>query len=189
MFLSESANDGYIRWRPSPSNYMNHPNDTPEPGILAGEPTGTTLLHNKGFVSFHTGDLGASKVILGAKLRIKQATSGLNFHQNDQCMVDIKKGFFGTSAGLDGSSDFNDTFQTSLNAFSIFQPDPGQDNWFEANLTGAMALRNVNPSTTFQAGVTQFRIYFAIEGNPGRYEGWYSGDSATYPPQLLVRYQ
>lgn len=99
----------------------------------------------------------------------------------DQCLVDIKKGYFGTSAGLDGSDDFNDTTQTSLEAFSIFQPDASQDNWFEENLTEAMAARNINLSTTLGGGVTQFRIYFAIEGNIGRYDGWYAGDKRKLP--------
>jgi hypothetical protein len=66
----------------------------------------------------------------------------------------------------------------------------GLGNWFEANLTGAMAARNININASVGGGVTQFRIYFDDNGQTiGRYEGWYSGNSASYPPQLLVRYQ
>jgi hypothetical protein len=82
--------------------------------------------------------------------------------------------------------DFNDTSQTSLKVFSIF--DVGQDNWFEANLTRDMAARNVNINSSVGGGVTQFRTYFGDNGQIGRYEGWYSGNSTTYPPQLLIRY-
>jgi hypothetical protein len=179
MFLSEPANDGYIS--KANTSYTNHATD-PEPGILAGEP-GQASTHDRGFLSFHTGDLGSTTVILGAKLRLNQATSGSNFNPNSQCMVDIKNGYFGPTAGLDGSADYNGSAMTT-NAFSIINVDQG--NWFEANFTKSVAARNINLATD---GRTQFRIYFPTGTMAGRYEGWYSGKSASYPPQLLIRYQ
>ena len=185
MFLSEGANDGFISQ--NPMSYTNHPSD-PEPGILAGEPSGSSSMHYKGFLSFHTGDLGAVAV-LGAKLRLRQGTSGSNFNPNSQCMVDIKNGYFGTSAGLDRTYDFNDTTATTTNAFSIIQADP-TTNWFEANVVKSTAALDINLASD---GRTQFRIYFPTGSVAGRYEGWYSGNSigtsTDYPPQLLIRYQ
>jgi hypothetical protein len=185
MFLSKGANDGFISQ--NLNRYTNHAND-PEPGILAGEPSSSSSMHYRGFLSFHTGDLG-SVAVLGAKLRLKQETSGTNFNPNNQCMVDIKNGYFGTSAGLDRSYDFNDTTATTTNAFSIIQADP-TTNWFEANLVKSTAAIDINLESD---GRTQFRIYFSTAGSAGHNEGWYSGNSAgtstDYPPQLLVRYQ
>lgn len=184
LFFSEPDYDGYIKQLPN--SYMNHAADA-EPGIIAGEPAGSPTTHDKGFLSFHTGDLGASAIILGAKLRLRQASDGSHFDPNSRCMVDIKNGYFGTSAGLDRAADFNDNTQTSTNVFAIFQPDASQNNWFEAVLTGAMAARNINLTAD---GRTQFRIYFPPGGGtPGRNEEWNSGNSTDYPPQLLIRYQ
>jgi hypothetical protein len=60
LFLSEPENDGYIKYRPSLNAYMNHPNDSPEPGILAGEPSGSALLHDKVFSPFTPAPWGRS---------------------------------------------------------------------------------------------------------------------------------
>ncbi len=185
LFLSEPLNDGFIS--KLNMNYANHASDM-EPGILAGEP-GQASTHDKGFLSFHTGDLGSTTVILGAKLRLYQATSGSNLEDlTKQCMVDIKNGYFGTSAALDKAADYNGS-ATTTGAFSIIKANPSP-GWFESNLTKSVAARNINITTAVgTGGLTQFRLYFPTGSVAGRYEGWYSGDSASYPPQLLVRYQ
>jgi hypothetical protein len=180
LFLSETMNDGYIS--KMMMNYTNQSNGS-QPAIIAGEPSGSSAMHDRGFLSFHTGDLGSSTIILGAKLRLNQATSGSNFTPTAQCMVDINNGTFGGNPALEGSIDYNES-ATTTNVFSII--DAGQGNWFEANLTKSVAVRNINISSD---GRTQFRIYFPTGNTAGRYEAWYSGESSSSPPQLLVRYQ
>ncbi|MBA3831395.1 MAG: fibronectin type III domain-containing protein [Chthoniobacterales bacterium] len=104
IFLSESGNDGYVI--KSGSSFSAVPSG-PQPGIKAGEGTGTPLPHWRGILSFNTGALSSvATSIVGARLRLHQSTSGVNFSPTNPCMVDVDKGSFGGSATLVGT-DYN----------------------------------------------------------------------------------
>jgi hypothetical protein len=184
IFLSEASNDGYISRMNM--NYQNVSSGS-EPGILVGEPGAQHTTHDRGFLSFHTGDLG-SVVVLGAKLRLKQSTSGNNL-VGGLCMIDVKNGYFGSSVGLNQMNDYSTSTGTTTNAFAIPKADSTTDNWAEVNLTKSLSIRNINLTTATGGGVTQFRMRFDDGVTNNRYESWYSGNSTSYPPQLLIRYQ
>lgn len=97
-------------------------------------------------------------------------------------MVDIRNGSFNNYAALEGA-DYNAP-ATTPDAFRVFSV--GQNNWFEAELTPSSTLTNIS-----RTDHTQFRIYFAEDTVPNRYEGWYSGESGANSdaPQLIVRYK
>jgi len=189
VFLSESTSttnyDGYVELK----NGIKTPkNAAGQPGIRAGE--GNTMMgvfpYWRGIVSFNTSLLGSTTTILGAKLRLNQATPGTYFGTGGlgTCMVDTKKGHFGNSLALEGM-DYDSTDWTTQNAFPVV--NVGQYNWFDAYLSTTAAQANIANTDH-----TQFRIYFN-QGPANKNEGWYSGETNTStpstPPHLIVQYQ
>ena len=104
-------------------------------------------------------------------------------------MIDVKNGYFGSSVGLNQMNDYSTSTGTTTNAFAIPKADSTTDNWAEVNLTKSLSIRNINLTTATGGGVTQFRMRFDDGVTNNRYESWYSGNSTSYPPQLLIRYQ
>jgi len=142
--------------------------------------------HWRGFLSFNTALLGSGTAILGAKLRMTQATPGTYFGTGGlgTGMVDTKTGSFNNNPALQGID--YDTDWTTQDAFPVI--NVGQYNWFDAYLSTSAAQTNISNTDH-----TQFRVYFnqGIAGN--KYEGWYSGEtnssSPSTPPHLIVQYQ
>jgi hypothetical protein len=141
----------------------------------------------KGFVSFHTGDLGSSATVLDAKLRLYQATSGSNLTPSTPCDVDIIKGSFNGHAALEGQ-DYT-AAATATNAFSV--TNVGEGNWFEGYIPNSLASSYVSTSSDSNGGHTQFRIYFPGGAPSGHYEAWNSGEGASTgtAPYLIVQFR
>lgn len=189
VFLSEGTYDGFVSKSTVGANttYVPFNNFTPQPGIRAGEAAAAPLTHQRGFVSFNTGVLTSATTIVGAKLRLNQATTGSNFGAPGSCKVDIIKGSFSGDPTLQGGSTGGDytAGQTTQNAFSVI--NVGQNGWFTAELTSASAMMNINNAPNSH---TQFRIYFPEGVTLNIYEGWYSGESSGMSqPQLIVQYK
>jgi len=187
IFLSEAINDGYVI--KTGTNYSAKPNDTP-PGIRAGEGSGMPLPHWRGILSFNTGALSSvATAVLGAKLRLHQATSGSNFSPANPCVVDVKKGSFGGNAGLAGTDYYQSDLYTTTVAFNIVNTPASVNNgWFEMVFPQSLATAYVG-ITASPNDHTQFRIYFQSPLAAGHNEGWDSGESTVSPPQLIVQYQ
>jgi hypothetical protein len=184
VFLSESALDGYIEKKNTSFTVFN--NNTTQPGLLAGEGSGSPLPHWKGFASFQTGLLGSTATVLSAKLRLNQATNGTHFGTPTQCMVDIKQGSFNNNSALE-TADWTAS-ATTTNAFVV--TDENMNGWFEYELTPSVSYANVGTGSSEPDNHTQFRVYFPNGTTANRNEGWYSGESSgnNARPQLIVRY-
>ncbi len=138
----------------------------------------------RSILSFITSGLPDNAVIVKVTLKIRvQRLWGTNpFITHGGLRVDIIKGFFGSSAYLE-SSDFQ--WLASKNAIGTFSKVP-KNNWYYANLRSP-AFQYIN-----LAGITQFRLRFAIDDNndlDADYMEFFSGDAAAaYRPQLIIEY-
>jgi len=99
-------------------------------------------------------------------------------------MVDMKKGYFGTSTLLRASD-----FQASASkTYGAFKPALS-GGWYSINLTSAKAYIN---KTSSHAGLTQIRLRFKLDDNNNRVANYlrlYSGNASTSSrPQLIVTY-
>jgi hypothetical protein len=178
VFLSEPDQDGYVAGPPFNINSA-VPNDA-QPGVRAGQKRGAMQPGPdlRGFLSFNTSALGSTTTVLGAKLRLRQATSNDAFELLGPCMVDVQRGAFSVNPALEIADFFYTDTNTTVDAFEII--GVGADEWFEAVVGGSNQVNN--------ADHTQFRIYFDHSSAINEYAGWYSGESDDSPPQLLVRY-
>jgi hypothetical protein len=185
VFLSESTYDGYVI-KSGSTTFTPMPNDS-QPAIWAGR--GGSGTQYRGFLSFHTGAALSGKTVLGAKLRLYQATTTNNYTSLGPCMVDIKNGGFNGSVNLEGS-DF--TASSSNDDVARVRPPLNPPDWAEAEVLPLTTyLNDINKSSTFQSGSTQFRLRFTGTTN-NLAAKWNSGESVTdtvsTPPQLIVRY-
>jgi hypothetical protein len=137
-------------------------------------------------LSFGTSGLPDSAVITKVTLRVKKqgVTGGGDPVTKFQgFMVDVKKGYFGTSATLQTSD-----FQATANRSYGYKPSP-VGGWYSFNLTGAKAYVS---KTSSSSGRTQVRLRFKLDDNGNavaNYLRLYSGNASTaYRPQLVVTY-
>ena len=176
VFLSEGNNDGYVA--ASNATYTPVANDNVA-GIQAGQGDATDLA---GFLSFNTSSLGAGVTVLGATLRMKQASDNDGFDYLGPCMADITTGDFNDSAKLEGAdfdapeTDYDVTEEGALTGVNA-------ENWVAAELDPAYVT---DVATTDR---TQFRLYFDhIDGFDDTSATWYSSESVGNEPQLIVQY-
>jgi len=110
------------------------------------------------------------------------STTGTNpFSILGNLNADIKKGFFGTSANLE-AADFKAA--ATANKVAIFGKTPAS-GWYSASLNST-GLASVNKTS-----LTQFRLYFDTATNSNNTADnmlFYSGDGASYKPQLVISY-
>jgi hypothetical protein len=141
----------------------------------------------RGILSFSTASLPHDAVITNVTLRVKKqgVTGGGDpvtaFHG---FMVDVKRGYFGTSSTLQAGD-----FQASASrSYGSFRPT-ATGGWYSFDLTGAKSY--VNRVATY-SGLTQIRLRFALDDNNNRvanYLSLYSGNAAaSVRPQLVVTY-
>lgn len=149
--------------------------------IAIGDDAGNKQL--VGILSFGTASLPDNAIIQSAVLRIRhQAIVGLDpFAEFTHLAVDMKEGAFGTLA-LE-LSDFNATADAqavgAINSTLV-------NNWYSLSLnaTGRGLVNLIS-------GATQFRLRFNPDDNDNNaadYLQVYSGDHATYPPELVITY-
>jgi CSLREA domain-containing protein len=184
-FTSTSTQDGWIL-------------ESSETSAVGGTLNGTSATFNlgddktkkqyRGILSFNTRPLPDTAVITGVTLKVKkQAIVGggnpLTIFQG--FMVDIKKGFFGTSALQ--TTDFQTL--TGVKTYGPFSPALSS-NWYSINLTSAKAYINKLSSN---GGLTQIRLRFKLDDNNNavaNYLSLYSGNTTTAAnrPQLVITY-
>jgi predicted outer membrane repeat protein len=140
----------------------------------------------RGVLSFNTSTLLDNAVITKVTLKVRKQgiLGGGNPVATFQgFMVDIKKGFFGTTALQ--TTDFQTAahktygpFMTALNG-----------GWYSIDLTGAKAY--INKFSTL-SGLTQIRLRFQLDDNNNtiaNYLNLYSGNApAASRPQLIIQY-
>ena len=185
VFLSEPDNDGYVQMNGTNKSAMPH---ATEPGIRAGNATGTTVL--KGLLSFDTSALNGATV-LTARLRLYEMIDSV-FDASHPCHIDVKTGVFNGNVALEGN-DF-DALPTDADVAQLqpLESSPSTPlNWFEVEILPTY-LSDINTSDEF--GHTQFRLYFDSLTGTNKLAKWNAGDSVSdettdRPPQLIVQYQ
>ncbi len=141
----------------------------------------------RSLLSFVTSGLPDNAVITKVTLRIKKQgiTGGGNpFTLFQGLFVDVRKGFFGTGAGL-AAQDFQAPRNKTVGPST---PAPAA-NWYSLDLTSAKGFIN---KLTSASGVTQFRLRFKLDDNNNalaNYISFYSGNApAASRPQLIIEY-
>ena len=180
-YTSIAAQDGWIRESSENSNtggWLNAFATTFQLGDDAANRQYRAVL------SFDTSALPDNTVIRSAHLKIMQsgALVGSNpFNTLGSLWADIRLGFFGSASTLQ-LGDFN--APASAVKVGVFNKSP-IDGWYTTTLN-ATALRKIN-----KAGLTQLRLYFAIDDNNNRradYMKFFSSNNPINQPRLLITY-
>jgi hypothetical protein len=140
----------------------------------------------RSILSFSTKSLPDDATITGVTLKIRKQgiIGGGNPVTTFQgFMVDIKKGYFGTSALQ--TADFQTTASRTCGPFKPAL----SSNWYSIDLTGEIPSIN---KVSVSAGLTQIRLRFKLDDNnntTANYLSLYSGNaSSSYRPQLVIEY-
>lgn len=183
---SIAAQDGYV---------IESGENTNVGGSATATGTGTRALRvgdtsadrqQKSIVSFDSSAIPDSATIVSTTLRLRRGTvTGTNpFTTHGTCWVDVVTGAFGGNTALQAGD-----FQAAATAPQAASLSNAATNgaWSEAALdAGGLAAIN-------KTGVTQFRVYFALDDNDdvGADEmDYHSGEAAAANrPQLVVTYQ
>jgi len=139
-----------------------------------------------GILSFKTSSIPDTAVITAVALKVKKQGiigGGDPLTTFQGFMVDLKKGFFGTTA-LQASD-----FQTAANkTYGPFNPAL-VSGWYSINLTSGKAYINI---LSTNGGLTQVRLRFKLDDNNDavtNYLSLFSGDAPTASrPRLVVTY-
>jgi hypothetical protein len=137
----------------------------------------------RAILSFDTSSLPDNAVISSVALKIKQSGTpvGSNpFNGFGNLWVDIRKGPFGAAALQLG--DFNAA--ASAAKVGAFNKTPAL-GWYSVTLNPA-GRNNIN-----KTGLTQFRLYFALDDNNNHaadFMKFLSGDSSSNKPLLVITY-
>jgi hypothetical protein len=141
----------------------------------------------RSILSFTTKDLPDNAIIARVTLKVqRQGVLGdgepVNIFKG--VMIDIRKGFFGSAAGLQ-ASDFQSNADKS---YGPFKPALS-GGWYSINLTPAKAYIN---KLAANGGVTQVRLRFKLDDNNNKEANvlsLYSGDAPQASrPQLIIEY-
>ena len=140
----------------------------------------------RGILSFDTSGLPDTAIITSVTLKLKQSAivgGGNPLAIFQGLMLDIKKGFFGTT-GLE-AGDFQAAASHTVGPFS----PAAVSTWYSVNLTGAKAY--INKLAT-NGGLTQLRLRFQLDDNNDALANTlnlFSGNAAAANrPQLIIRY-
>jgi hypothetical protein len=141
----------------------------------------------RGVLSFATSGIPDGAVITGVTLKVrKQGVTGGGdpVAKFNGFMVDVKKGYFGTSSALQ-TGDFQ---AAASKGYGPFTPSL-VGGWYSIDLTGAKS--NINKLSS-HSGLTQIRLRFKLDDNNNKkadYLSLYSGNASTSSrPQLIVTY-
>jgi hypothetical protein len=182
-FFSNAAQDGWVLESSEMSNVGVSVNNTGN--IYLGDDTAKKQY--RGILSFNTGAvLPDNAVITGVTLKVKKQAiigGGNPVATFQGFMVDIKNGFFGTTALQ--TSDFQAAANKSYGPFNTALTG----GWYSINLTSAKTY--VNKLAT-GSGLTQIRLRFKLDDNNNtiaNYLTLYSGNApAASRPQLIITY-
>jgi hypothetical protein len=174
VFLSEASNDGYVKSNSTVGG------SNLQPGIRAGQSQGLEL---RGILSFNIAALGSGTAV-AARLNLKETTDNGGF-MFGPCLVDSKKGSFGTVAlqGTDFSALPDHVEVAEVPPLDDSQTLPG---WVSAELTpdGVSDISDVGSLN----GYVQFRLYFG-ETASNQWVGWNSSEAAGSQPHAVVQFE
>jgi CSLREA domain-containing protein len=180
-YTSVGAQDGWVLESTETSNVGGSVNATGSSFQLGDDIANRQY---KAILSFNTAPLPDTAVIKSAVLKIKQFSTpvGTNpFSILGGLLVDIRKGFFGTSALQ--TTDFSAAPSAAKVATINKVPQAG---WYSANIS--LAGRN----NIFKTGTTQFRLYFTKDDDNNKADADYmmfvSGNPTSNKPQLVISY-
>jgi Leucine-rich repeat (LRR) protein len=183
-FTSTGARDGWVLESTETSGQGDSMNATATTLRLGDD---AAKKQYRSILSFATGSgLPDDAVITGVTLKVRKQgiTGGGNPVTAFQgFMVDIKKGYYGTSALQTAD------FQTAASkTYGPFKPALSS-NWYGIDLTGGKSF--INKLST-GAGLTQIRLRFKLDDNnntTANYLKLYSGNVSTASrPQLIIEY-
>jgi Tol biopolymer transport system component len=188
IFRSTGSQDGWVLESSETSNNGGTINPAATTLRLGDDATNKQY---RGILSFSTGTLPDTATITSVTLKVRmQAVVGggnpVSLFQG--FMVDIKKGFFGTTALQ--TSDFQATFTPATGkTYGPFSPAL-VSNWYSINLTSGKAY--INKLST-NGGLTQVRLRFTLDDNNNavaNYLSLFSGNTSTVAnrPQLVITY-
>jgi oligopeptide transport system substrate-binding protein len=183
-FKSTPVQDGWVLESTETSNIGGTLNNTGTTFNLGDD---AAKKQYRGILSFNTSSLPDNAVITKVTLKVKQQTivgGGNPVTTFQGFMVDIKKGFFGTTALQ--ASDFQTAASKTYGPFNTVLTT----GWYSINLTNGKAY--VNKLSTL-SGLTQIRLRFKLDDNNNtiaNYLSLYSGNTLTAGnrPQLIVEY-
>lgn len=183
-FFSVGSADGWIL--ASPGSHKSTLNSTATTLRLGDN---TVNSQYRSILSFNTAALPDNAIITKVTLRLTRVsvfpvgTNPINLLQG--IMVDVRKGFFGSSVGLQ-TSDFN---AVSTQIVGPFKPALQVSNVYILNLTAAVPAINL---LSTQAGVTQLRLRFKLITNNDAVDNFLalaSGNATkARQPQLIIEY-
>jgi hypothetical protein len=187
-FTSQAANDGWVLESTETSSVGDALNSTSATLRL-----GDSELRQQyqSILSFNTSSLPDAAVVTDITISIKRQTTtgGVRlFNAFNGLMIQIKSGFFHTAASLQAED-----FQAATdNTEGPFFSAPVVGNWYSMRLTNN-AYPFINKLSTFQSGLTQFRLYFLLDDNDNEianYESFFSGNTRATAnrPRLQIKY-
>ena len=143
----------------------------------------------RAILSFNTGNLPDDAVITDVKLNLSRQSvspAGTNpFGIFSGLMIDVRKGFFGTSGALQ-AGDFQAA--PAKKTVGAFKPKPS-GTLYTITLPSA-AYPYINTLDT-RGGVTQLRLRFKLDDNNdsiANFISFYSGNAAANQPVLVITY-
>jgi len=183
-FYSSGSQDGWVL-ESSHTSSKGGTLDTASTALRLGD--NASKKQYRSVLSFGTSGLPDSAVITKVTLKFKRqgVTGGGNPLTTFRgLMVDMKKGYFGTTSTL-RTSDFQAAASKSYGAFHPALVS----GWYSIDLTGAKGYVN---KTSSSSGRTQIRLRFKLDDNNNavaNYLRLYSGNSTTsVRPRLVVTY-
>jgi len=185
IITSNALQDGWVLESSELSNKGGSLNSLAKTFILGDD---AARRQYRSILSFSSGaGLPDTAVITGLTLMIKKNTvvgGGNPLTMFKGFMVDIKNGFFGTSAALQTGD-----FQAKANQ-TVGPIKPALvSSWYSIDLTGAQA--SINKLAT-SGGLTQIRLRFKLDDNNNavaNYLRLYSGNAPVVnSPQLIIQY-
>jgi hypothetical protein len=181
--LSVAAQDGWLLESGETSNKGKTLNKTASTFFLGDD---AQKKQYRSILSFTTKDLPDNAFITKVTLKVKRqgvVGGGNPVNTFQGFLVDIKKGFFGSAAGLQAGD-----FQANGQSYGPFKPALSA-GWYSIDLTPAKAY--INKLNT-NGGVTQVRLRFKLDDNnnaKANYLSLYSGNATTASrPQLIIEY-
>ena len=180
-FTSVGSQDGWILESTETSNKGGSLNSTTTTFQLGDD---AIKRQYRSILSFNTATLPDNAIVQSAVLKIKSSGSpvGANpFTVLGKLLLDIRKGFFGTTSALQ-VGDF-DSAATAVNVGS-FNSTPSA-GWYSVSLS-AIGRADIN-----KVGPTQFRLHFTLDdnnNNVANYLKFLSGNATTGKPVLTLIY-
>jgi len=185
-FSSNGAQDGWILESGEKTSKGGTTKNSTYTTIRLGD--SATKKQYRGILSFKTSTLDANAAITGITLKVRKQgiTGGGNPVTTFKgFMVDMKRGFIGTSPSLQ-AADFQTTASKTYGPFKTVISGV----WYNIDLTSGQTY--INKLSTSYYGLTQIRLRFYLDDNnntTANYLSLYSGNAGvTSRPQLVIQY-